>query len=502
MNLRLLCKFFLFLFPVFTSFAQELNVPIEHWSSSVLDRFEVKGRIGLLPISRPWNREIVKKSVSRQVGGMSSGDYWLFEKLKEDFIDGLWEKRKRKYADKPAFVFDSGQEHAGVDLNFFQEVNSKKDNSTKGFTEMNLSGLGEHHSGFAFEEAMRFNHEGGFKKDDTIFSRVGVRTWRGGTASVDRAYFAMRLPIFGIRMEVGRDNQWWGPGRKGTLIVSNNSHFDMISISGKFNRFRGYFFASVIDNVKQKYISGHRIVLEVPLRTQVGISEVVVYQGRNPEPIYLNPLIPYYLAQHNLFSDDNILWSVDFSSIPFYGLKLYGEILIDDYQYEQNPPAPNKLGYLGGLYFIDPLYVNGLDFRIEYTRINRWVYSHRESSNVYINEGKYIGHWLGPDSDLLFFKISNKAIKKLAIELSYEIERHGEARDPYSSWSPKIDPKTRTLTGIVEKTQRTTGEIFYEPFWWVNTSFSGTYEDIRNAGNRNGIQESFYKLRFGLRINF
>ena len=40
----------------------------------------------------------------------------------------------------------------------------------------------------------------------------------------------------------------------------------------------------------------------------VGLTETVIYSGTTPDPVYLIPIFPYYLMQHNERENDNILW--------------------------------------------------------------------------------------------------------------------------------------------------------------------------------------------------
>ena len=277
---------------------------------------------------------------------------------------------------------------------------------------------------------------------------------------------------------------------------------DALSLSASFGIARMNYFHATLSANQGHYLAGHRLSLSLPRRTQIGFSETVLYAARNPEPTYLNPLIPYYAAQHLRGVEDNILWNFELETVPVSGIKLYGELLMDDYQYEHDPPAPNKLGYLAGIYLVNPFGLPNLDLKGEYARINRWVYTHIDSNNTYVYGRHLLGHWLGPDADDFWAFLTFRPYPRWTLEGIYELERHGEGRGLAVGWHPGDDPATRALSGVVEKAQKPALRIAYEPTWWLNVSVEDRYRDVKNLGNVANLSSSQNELEGKLRLNF
>jgi len=117
-------------------------------------------------------------------------------------------------------------------------------------------------------------------------------------------------------------------------------------------------------------------------------------------------------------------FSLDISWKPFRGFETYGELLIDDIQYENTGNRPDKLGWTVGL----SGFLGAIDLGtvLEYTRIDRFVYSQRRPCNYYLHHGEIIGSGLGPDADRITLSLGSSAIWPFIAEASLDHTRHGE----------------------------------------------------------------------------
>ncbi len=95
---------------------------------------------------------------------------------------------------------------------------------------------------------------------------------------------------------------------------------------------------------------------------------------------------------------------IDATWQPLRGIALYSEFLIDDIQYDNIHDVPNKLGYTFGGDFFSP--AAGVGANLEYTAVQRYVYSQREVNNYYMHDGRIIGSQLGPDADRITGSLS------------------------------------------------------------------------------------------------
>jgi hypothetical protein len=297
----------------------------------------------------------------------------------------------------------------------------------------------------------------------------GGKVWKGFAGDAAQAYLSFNLPYF--KLLLGRENLAWGQKSSGELILSEHAFpLDMVKIQGGWGIFQGTAFFSFLDPLVVKdssetiyvkrYLSGHRVSLNLFSKAQLGFSETVLYGGKDRflEPYYVIPLIWYHGEQLNHGRDDNTFFSFDFNLRPKKGMVFYGELLVDDFQIEkktQGDQEPNELGYSGGLSLVDLLGFKGVGLDLEYTRINNWTYNQKEGQNRYLHEEKLLGNPLGPDADNLGVNLSAWIKKGLKSQITYQVQRHGEGR-VNSPWSEpwmltEGEYQEKFPTGVVEK---------------------------------------------------
>lgn len=323
------------------------------------------------------------------------------------------------------------------------------------------------------------------------------RDWAGFLPAVEQAYINLDLKY--LTLEVGRDRLVWGPGYcSGLLLSLNQPSMDFFRLRTGFGRITFESFAAAVDPPTDTFLSGHRVTVRVTDRIALSASEVLFFAEQGIMVQYFNPIIPYYILQWNQKDKDNILWSLDGEYRPFDGLRLYGEFLIDDFQYESVPQgAPNKLGFsIGGQYI--PAFLPSLDLHVEYTRANRYTYTHIYERNRYINKGRCIGFWLGPDADQLFVQVSYFISPWLSTHLFFDRQRKGEGTID-ETWQEGINAKGLPFpSGIVETSNAFGCVIEGEPLLWrMDYSLGIRYESIKNLFNQQGVSRNLIRF-FGL----
>jgi hypothetical protein len=224
-------------------------------------------------------------------------------------------------------------------------------------------------------------------------------------------------------------------------------------IPGRYLEFHNIF--TVLDASQNRYMVVHRIGLRLRNFLSVGFSEALLFGG-TLEPVYMNPFLPYYLSQWGIDRDDNIMWCFDLS-IRAYNSRLYGELLIDDYMYEDDP-YPDKLAYRIG---IKSVLFNHFFMRAEYTFVDKWVYTHHHEENVYARDGYPLGFPSGNDVDKVTLAIKYMTVFGLYpdIRISYTRKGEGSIFLPYEEeggdWTPPFP------SGIVEKNFEVTVGLQY-----------------------------------------
>jgi len=186
------------------------------------------------------------------------------------------------------------------------------------------------------------------------------------------------------------------------------------------------------------------------------------------EPMYLNPLMPYHVAEHHLGDLDNNTIGFDMTLFPAARHKLYMELFVDDFTTSENPFTyyGNKWAMLAGWRWVDCFGLDSWDARIEYARIEPYVYTHTDSINIYQDYGQPLGHWLGPDSDAWTGRIGWLPARTFLTEIFAQRIRHGEGslhspamslsadgnifcREPLKPPGKQVCPRTSSSSGTV-----------------------------------------------------
>ncbi len=239
-----------------------------------------------------------------------------------------------------------------------------------------------------------------------------------------QAYISEGLIIIdpgNISWEIGRRNLNFSWSDNNSLILSSAKEgYDgiLMTINGNFYEFHSQF--SILDADGNKYITLHRIALKIRNNINIGFTEALLFSG-NFEPLYLNPFVPYYLAQWGMRRDDNIMWMFDVR-LHIFKSYLSGELLIDDYMYE-NDPYPDKIGYRLQL---KSFIAHPVLFKAVYTMVDKWVYTQRYPQNVYEHKGLPLGFPLGNDVDQLSIVIKYFTDCFIHPSLSIDLVRKGE----------------------------------------------------------------------------
>jgi len=258
------------------------------------------------------------------------------------------------------------------------------------------------------------------------------------------AYLYLTLPHFSVAF--GKNFNRWGPGYTGALALNDYAtSYDQLKLSVQVWRAQFTYLhaalrqhppvivSSYLANgvqrqiFAQKYLAGHRLEIAPAAWVKLALHETVIYGERGLEPAYLNPLMFYRSAEHFLGDRDNATMGLDFELRPVNGLRLYGEWFVDDFSVSrvgQNWYG-NKVAWLAGLHAANPLGLPHSDWRAEYVRLEPYVYSHTFPINVYKNYGTLLGHFAGPNADLLYAEWLFWGSRRWQVQLSAERYRHG-----------------------------------------------------------------------------
>jgi hypothetical protein len=286
---------------------------------------------------------------------------------------------------------------------------------------------------------------------------LGPQPWHDFQAYLTEGFIKLKIDQFNF--SVGRRNYLLSGVSDHSLLLSLDPQgYDgfLLALPGRLVEFHTIFV--MLDADELRFLAVHRLGVNLRRFLKIGFGEAILFAGEL-EPIYLNFFMPYYLAQWGNYRNDNIMWCFDMQLHVFNSI-LYAELLIDDYMYEDDP-YPHKLAYQVGL---KSLLVDQFLMKINYTKVDKWVYTHRRAVNTYQHDGLPLGFALGNDVDKLSCSVRFKNHYGLEPTLALEYVRKGEGSIflPYEEeggdWNPPFP------SGTVEKDLAVSLGLDY-PLW-------------------------------------
>lgn len=247
-----------------------------------------------------------------------------------------------------------------------------------------------------------------------------------------------------LGLTIGREAINMGNGFIDKMYISNNiAPFDFIKLDLRYKKLNYSFLnASIVGNddsgkqLSSKYLVFHRLEIGPFFNNsfKVGFNEMLIYSNVPLNFAFLNPLS--FLTSADLNTElpgknsNNTLIGIDIMVYPVKGLAVQGTFLIDDLNFstlgsDSAKGNDNKFGYQAGLNWQNAFMVKDLSFSYEYTRLDPFVYSHRDFNNSYTNWNLPIGVALNPNSDEHAIKLVYNFGSRLIISLTYKHQRSG-----------------------------------------------------------------------------
>jgi hypothetical protein len=246
--------------------------------------------------------------------------------------------------------------------------------------------------------------------------RIGyTKTWQQGTLDHFTAMgmVGARSRFFEVRF--GRDRNRWADGRTSLMLSDYAPVYDQLQLRTTFWRLQyTNIFARFTDrtgldphfhnaNLPRKYGAFHQLAIDLPGRVQVAVFESVIFapdsvRGQGFDVAYLNPFIFLRPVEHDLGSPDNMMIGVSASWIVRPGFKLYGQGFLTELRLEELFAGDgwygNKYGLLGGIHVVN-LPVDGLDIRLEASKVRPHAYAHFNPSTAFVHYEDVLGHPAG-----------------------------------------------------------------------------------------------------------
>ena len=312
----------------------------------------------------------------------------------------------------------------------------------------------------------------------------------------------------------GRYSNYWGNGETGSLTLSNKppsynqlmlkfDYFEKI----KFTYFHAKLFSDVRDDnssytiyyhyedgevdsfprdfYKKKYLAGHRLEILPFNNFKFAFNELSYYGERELDWSYLNPFMFFWVAKNKTNDQDNLQISLDAEWNLFNKVKLYGTFFIDELSLSKmfdKKHNRNQIAGQIGCYLVEPI-IPCLDFRLEYTALNPWTYTHKFPTCTAYNNNYVMGYWTGQNADNLYLAADYRLNKNLKTNIAFSRYRKG-GLTPISNQYDNIAEKF--LYGLQYEKLRITFNLSYNIWKKCILSVKYQYTDLNiNEENYN-----------------
>jgi hypothetical protein len=233
-----------------------------------------------------------------------------------------------------------------------------------------------------------------------------------------------------INFQIGYDRNFIGNGQRSLFLsdfgannffVKLNTRFWKLNYQNLFMELHTTGKSNSSNNlVPKKYATMHHLSMNVLPWLNVGVFESVVFGRTNRfEFGYMNPVIFFRAIEGNLGSSDNAMLGADFKANLVKKLQVYGQLLIDEFNFAQLRKDRswwgNKTGLQLGLKYIDVANIRNLDLQLEFNRVRPFTYSHFDSVSSYTNYNLPLAHQLGANFNELIAIVRYQPIGKLNV---------------------------------------------------------------------------------------
>ncbi len=453
--------FFLSVCPQAALSSDETILP-DSWVYPALRSFQLAGYVDLGPTT-PYSRREVELYVERILSAVEADGriltrrkQFLLERLEAEFVSMADLPAERE--DSPLLLYQERENYIALDVPAGILAGKQiggNDGEVWGLARPELLlGLGER-----VTAAVVYSWRLGPERETNISGgkpSPRERSWRGLVSEFEKSVISISGDSW--RFSAGRDYLHWGSGREEGLLLSKTAHsIDHVAAMLSIGRLSFHAVHALLDPEFPRRFSGHRLTIRLPRGIFLGVGETVVYTGRDVEFSYLLPFSIFYANQYNEAEDDNILWGLDLKVPVTRGLILYGELLIDDFQYESDPPAPNRLGFNFTAEAMVTVGGREIELLAGYTFIDIYTYAHKDSLFTRYVTGSgdpsidfLIGSPLGPDADRWNARISTPLHYRLEAVFEAAFVRKGEGND-LREWDRISDPGPAFPSGEVER---------------------------------------------------
>lgn len=565
-NVRLIPALLIMLLYTGTGYPNPVSVPVKHPVYEFIERMETMGFITrILDGIKPYSRDKVAgilTEISGRREDLTRTDRHKLDRYLADFryelrpgesyhrtpegknwysIFGGWNnletdfrrffRRLHPEEENHVFIWEKDQDAFYFDYEQGTTLDIRSDDlyRSANWQSYKIRGVLKRNFGYAVDVSLQgIRGDQGYRENDPILKETfnQVNATDENMLYSDRTGGELTWHSDYVDFSFAQQEIEWGIGETGTMILSDYpEQYPYIAVSkdwgwGRFTALHGKLQSFLQDTLTDgtplypdKWVAAHRLEIAPLKNLTFGFNEVFIYGNRYADWAYLIPFNFYRAVQHKLRDRDNATISIDAEWIVRPGLKFYGTVFLDEFKRSKlgTDWFGNKHGFQFGVVKTDPFAIPDTRCGFEYVAIMPWVYTHKFDINRYESDGRSLGHWAGPNSEIYHFHIQKDWTYRLRSGLHLRQWKHG-ANYPNENiggdlligrgvllGTQTVPRETRRfLEGILTRERRIEGFLDYELFNGFFLSGQAAYQ-MTDVDKQEDI---FTELHFGVRLEY
>ncbi len=461
-----------------------VNLPLHHWSYEAIERLTAMGIIDrAMVVPKPYSRKQAAKYVARAIERVRAEQVAIDgrEEVAEPLLNRLIQFLRPELVELGAVAArrdDATDARRTVRLGGRLQVEGDAFSVGHGSVRLRENRMGQY---YANGEQVQSDFRGWLEVSDYLALSINPKyisnahaLGLGATENNHNAYlqeFNAKLTFFNIAFQVGRGSNWWGPGYRGSLLLTDHAFpLDMVQV-GSDEPFRlPWVFKSLGEwkvntfltqlerdrDFPRAKVFGLRISYLPASWMELGFTRLTQFDGRGsggqsfPKTVidtYANPAHqPGVEVNEQVMVDARLRIPQVPYLVPFPGgMQLYGELAGEDHwvhkgQFRVTPLQP---AFLVGVYVPQVFSASTMDLRIEYADTEIAASNSGPGTNrrLWYNNSTYksgmryrgfpLGHWVGPDGIDLFVRSTRYLTDNLQLGTNFEFSERGRGEPAY-----------------------------------------------------------------------
>ncbi|MBK8557532.1 MAG: hypothetical protein IPL65_18065 [Lewinellaceae bacterium] len=328
-----------------------------------------------------------------------------------------------------------------------------------------------------------------------------------------------------IGVQLGHGQNFIGNGYRSLLLSDVGANYFYLRLNTRVWRLHYQNLFMELSPVSQRQVAGnallpkkyaaiHYLHYNITPRIGVGFFEATVFNRKQQfELQYLNPVILYRTVEGFIGSPDNVLIGADLRVDLANSIRLYGQVLIDEFRFsdvfkpDQKGWWGNKFGLQAGLHYINVLGIDHLDLQLEFNAVRPFTYSHFDSLSSYTHYNQALAHPLWSNLNEGIAILRYQPLQHLRLQMRYIRTSLGE-NDALDNWGadPLLSYNSRVMEygneigqGTAANIQNISVDVSWEFYRRMYLDVQLLYRDKNSTDDTRDLTTSLFNA--GVRIN-